>query len=226
MVRRFEASVTRHIETKEAIANLVGSLVPVSPLPIPGIRHARWLAIAAAITALSVIAVGIREDIAARLVSVPFRAHVLLQIVAAVSGGAAALTLAIPGEDLRRWRRTAPVVAVAAWTTWLFAEFLLHSDGIAAWPIAITWGCVAKTSAFAAVPGVILGTMIARSAPTNRMTVSAYATLAALAVGALGVELTCPIIEPLHRLLCHAGPIVLAAIGAALSGDFTGLRAK
>ena len=45
-----------------------------------------------------------------------------------------------------------------------------------------------------------------------------FAGLAAAAVGALGVELTCPMTSPTHLLLWHAGPVAAAVVLAAVWG--------
>lgn len=204
--------------TNDVIDALVRDLRPVSPLPLPPVRLRRWLMASAALGAATVAMIGRRGDLAAAMFSQPFQAHVAFLVLAAVSSAAASLALAIPGEPVRGWHRAAPAVALGVWLAWLAGELMpLAAAGAAAWPAA-GWGCVAKTFAIGATPGLILAIMIGRGAPGDVRATVTFAALAAAAVGALGVELTCPLNGPMHLLLWHAGPVMVIVLLAALFG--------
>lgn len=206
------------METNELINGLVRNLEPVSPLPLPRVRLRRWLMASAMVGAVAVAVLGRRGDLAVTLFARPFQAHVVFLLLAAISSAAAALALAIPGESVGTWRRAAPVVAMGAWLAWLAGELMpLAAAGAAAWPAA-GWGCVAKSFAIGATPGLILAAMVGRGAPTDVRATVTFAALAAAAVGALGVELTCPLDGPMHLLLWHAGPVMVVVLLAALFG--------
>lgn len=203
--------------TNDVISNLVRDLEPVSPLPLPRVRLSRWVAAAVAIVAVA--ALGRRGDFVAAVSTLPFQAHTLLLLIAAVSSAGAALTLAIPGEPLGSWRRAAPVVSVVAWGAWLAGELLFFAaEGGEVWPIAAGWGCVAKALAVGVMPGVVLAIMVGRSAPADVRGTVTFAALAAALVGALGVELTCPLTRPTHLLLWHAGPVMAVVLLASVFG--------
>ena len=204
--------------TNDVIDRLVRDLAPVSPLPLPAVRLWRWVAAAAALGAAVVAGLGRRGDLGVALFTQPFQAHALFLILAAVSSAAAALALAIPGEPLRPWRRAAPIVALTAWVAWLAGELMpIAAAGGAVWPVA-GWGCVAKAFLVGVSPGLILAVMIRRGAPVDTRGVLTFAALAAAAVGALGVELTCPLTGPMHLLLWHAGPVMVVVSLAGLFG--------
>ncbi|MDP3717414.1 MAG: NrsF family protein [Acidobacteriota bacterium] len=204
--------------TNDVIDALVRDLEPVSPLPLPSVRLRRWLMASVAVGAASVAVLGRRGDLATSVFAQPFQAHVALLVLAAVSSAAAALALAIPGEPVDRWRRAAPAIALGAWLAWLAGELMpLAAAGGAAWPEA-GWGCVAKAFAIGATPGLLLAIMVGRSAPGDVRATVTFAALAAAAVGALGVELTCPLDGPMHLLLWHAGPVMAVVLSAAVFG--------
>lgn len=203
--------------TNDVISELVRDLRPVRPLPVPRVRLARWAVIATGAAFVAVAALGIRRDVASALSSLTFQVHVFLLVVAAASSAGAALVLATPGESLGRRRRSLPVIAMAAWTAWLAAELMpFAAGGGQVWPMGSGWGCVMKAFAVGAAPGFALAFMLRRGAPGDVTGTATYAALAGAAVGALGVEVTCPLSNPMHLLLWHAGPALAVVIGVSL----------
>lgn len=204
--------------TKELIDSIVRDLEPVTPLPLPVARLWSWLGASVAVVAAAVFVLGRRSDFGSAVFSQPFQAHALFLILAAVSSAGAALVLAIPGEPLRRWRRAAPGLALGAWVTWLAGELTpLAATGGAFWPAA-GWGCVAKAFAIGVTPGLMMAVMVGRAAPGDVRGTVTFAALAAAAVGALGVELTCPLDGAMHLLLWHAGPVMVVVLLAGALG--------
>ncbi len=205
--------------TNELIASLVQDLQPVQPLPLPRVRVARWSVVAAGGLAVIAAAIGLRVDLAVAAATASFQAHAALLMVAAVASAAAALTLAMPGEPFAGARRWTPWVAITTWGLWLAGELSVHvAGGQALWPIPPGMGCVAKAVAFGLAPGAVLIAMLGRGAPGDTRATMVFAGLAAAAVGAFGVELTCPLTSPAHILLWHAGPVVVAVLMALLFG--------
>jgi len=203
----------------DLINALVRDLEPVVPLARPRIRLWRWMMASVVVGAASVAVLGRRGDLGGAVFTPPFQAHVLFLILATVSSAGAALALAIPGEPVKSWRRGAPVLALGAWVAWLAGELLpLAASGGAAWPAA-GWGCVAKAFVIGVTPGLLLAVMVGRGAPSDGRGTVTFAALAAAAVGALGVELTCPLDGAMHLLLWHAGPVMVVVLLAALFGQ-------
>lgn len=204
--------------TDDLIDSLVRDLEPVSPLPLPVVRLWRWSAAAVAVVAVAVAVLGRRGDLGTALFTMPFQAHALFLILAAISSAGAALALAIPGEPVSAWRRAAPPLALGAWLAWLAGELIpVAAAGGATWPDA-GWGCVAKAFAIGVTPGLLMAVMVGRAAPGDARSTVTFAALAAAAVGALGVEMTCPLDGAMHLLLWHAGPVMVVVLLAALFG--------
>jgi len=203
----------------DVIGQLVRDLRPVRPLPLPTVRTASWALAAAALAALVTVLLGVRADLRAISAVGGFQVHAALLFVAALASSGAALASAVPGELTSAWRRVAPFFVAAAWCSWLIAEVAVAAQNGRWEPVARGWGCVAKALAITLVPSALLIAMIARAASPNVRRTCIYAALASSAVGALGVEITCPISNPLHLLLWHAGPMVAAvplAVGVAM----------
>lgn len=203
--------------TNEVIANLVRELRPLAPLPLPRTRTLWWAAASALITLGAVSAIGLRADLGSAATTPSFQMHALFLLVAAWGSAAAALTAAVPGEPLSRSRQTAPLIALSGWCLWIGAELgWLAAAGGAWWPVAAGWGCVAKSFAVGFLPAALLIMMIAKAAPPDLRRTGLFAGLSGAAVGAFGVEMTCPIVNPAHLLLWHAGPAVAIVAVAAL----------
>ncbi|MEO7133192.1 MAG: NrsF family protein [Vicinamibacterales bacterium] len=201
------------------IATLVRDLQPVRPLPLPQVRLAQWGLVVVATMAVVTAWIGPRADLQASLATLPLHAHFGLLVVVAVSSAIAALAMAIPGERVQPWRRRAPVVAGLAWATWLFVElWVFAANGKSLSPGVEGVGCVAKAFTFAVTPGIALTLMLGRGLASDTRTMMVFAGLATAAVGALGVELTCPMTSPSHVLVWHGGPVVVAAMAAWVIG--------
>lgn len=205
------------METRQVIQGLVADLQPVVPLAVPSVRLRRWISIALAAGAVVVGILGLRDDLAAALLSPPFLRHSMLLLAAAVASASAALTLAVPGERPPLWLRTAPVTAILTWAAWLAAELMTHAAaGNDVWASSGGWGCVGKAFAVGLVPGVALAVMIGRAAPPRMQGAATFAAMAGAAVGAFGVEVTCPLNNPMHLLLWHAAPVATTVMVASL----------
>ena len=207
--------------TSDLISNLVRDLQPVRPLPLPWVRVAQWGLLAVASMALVMAVMGPRVDFLTAVATPSFQAHSALLLLAAATSAVAALVRAVPGESLGLWR-FAPVAAVLAWAAWLAAELMTFmAGGQDIWPIASGVGCVAKAFAFGVAPGIVLTIMLGRGAPGDARAAMVFAGTAAAAVGALGVEMTCPLISPTHLLLWHAGPVAAIVLAASVFGRAT-----
>jgi len=203
--------------TNDVITSLVRELRPVEPLPLPRVRTSWWAVAAGVLTAGAAGMLGLRPDLTAVASTPAFQVHALLLLVAALGSAAAALASAVPGEPMTGWRPAAPLLAVSGWCLWLGAEVWWFAEGGGAWwPIAAGWGCVAKAFAVGLAPGAVLTAMIARAAPPDLRRTCAFGGMAAAAVGAMGVEVTCPLTNPMHLLLWHAGPVVTAVVVVTL----------
>ena len=101
------------MNTEELIDALAADLKPVRRLLPPVWRLIGWLAVSLPVTALLVVAMGVRPDIDAKLADPVFLTQELASLVTALLAGWAALVSCVPGE--RRWKLWAPVAPLALW---------------------------------------------------------------------------------------------------------------
>lgn len=205
--------------TDELIANLVRDLKPVRPLPLPRRRLASWAVIVGVAAAGVVAAIGLRVNLAVSLSTITFQVHVWLLLLCAATSAAATLMLVMPGERVTWLRRWLPATAVSAWVIWLAGELWISAvNGERLAPGWVGAACVAKAVAFSVTPGIALMIMLGRGAPGETRATMVFAGLAVAAVGALGVELTCPLTSPSHLLVWHAGPVIAVVVTSMLLG--------
>lgn len=204
------------MKTEELIADLASRATPVRPLPTPVIRLASWLAIATACAVGGVLTFGARQDITVRLLQPDFAWTLVVGATAAALAGLAALVLAIPGAERSPALRIVTVSLLAAWAAGLIAVSMRGGIDVAAdhhWP-----ACFARVVAVALVPAGVLLLMIRRAAPLHPSWTGWLLAVAALAAGAIAVQIVCPIDDPAHALIGHLAPVVPIGAMAAAGG--------
>jgi hypothetical protein len=116
------------------IARLAREATPVTPLPSPALRCARWLLIAIAAAAIITVALGLRPHVGARLQDVQFVATAIATFAIAVIAAASAFVLSVPGRGHRHAVRALPLLAVLPWAMVLWSR--LTAAAGSAGPIA------------------------------------------------------------------------------------------
>lgn len=205
------------MKTEDLIADLANRATPVRPLAAPGIRALGWAAVAAVCVALSVLVFGARPDLARRFAEPEFLSIALIAFATSVLAVLAALVLAIPAAERSPILRVFTATAALAWAVTLLAAMLMNGHGFS--EVSHWYICFARAIGVALIPGVLLVGMLRRAAPLRPVLTSALALSGATAMGALAMQLVCPIDDAGHALIGHFGPVVaLGAIGAAVAG--------
>jgi hypothetical protein len=107
----------------------------------------------------------------------------------------------------------------AVWALMLMVFVVQAGHGFAGasdWPI-----CFIRVIAIGLAPAIVLFNMLRRAAPLRLTWTSALAATAAMAAGAMAVQIVCPINDSAHGLLGHFGPVVAIALLAAVFGGRT-----
>lgn len=205
------------MRTEELIVSLAQSATPVRVLrPVP-VRLAQWTALAVAIAAVVVFAVGPRADFLAALGQLRYVLAAAAVLATAILSAAAAFVLNVPGGERSSMQRLLPLITGALWATLLI--IWLREGGhawsrIAALPIHLL--CVVLIVILATISGGVLMKMLARGASLHPLWSGVLASLAAAAVGALAAQIVCPIDDAAHHLTGHFAPFLLAASTGAL----------
>jgi hypothetical protein len=205
------------VNTEDLIVSLARSATPVRVIAPARVRFAQWTAVAFAIAAVVVVAVGPRADISVALGRPGYLLVAAAILATTILSAAAALTLCIPGRERSPAQRVVPVLSGALWAVVLTVSLRDGGDAwarIAAMPIHLL--CVLIIAVLAGVSGTVLTKMLARGAALHAGWTAALGWIAAASMGALAAQITCPIDDPAHHLTGHFAPFVLVALAGSM----------
>ena len=206
------------IRTEELIAALAADAAPVSLLPPVKVRLARWTMLALSVTTALSVLIGVRSDVGVAVLDRAFEVEALLMLATALSAGATAFVLSVPGAESTPALRALPLLTAGAWIVQL--AWLLARGGetwstvrLEPWHVA----CGARIALLAVAPAVASLMIVRRAAPLEYTWTSGLSVLGAVAFAALGVQFVCPIDRASHLFVSHALPVAaLALLGAAV----------
>ena len=204
------------MKTDELIAQLASQAAPVKPLRSPAVRVLAWSVVAIASAALGIVIFGPRSDLGDVLSRPEFMWPLIAAVVMAAIAAGASLVLAIPGAERTPTLRGFSAIVGALWLLMLVVFVSRAGNGFAGvsdWPI-----CFIRVIAIGIAPAFVLFAMLRRAAPLRLTWTSALAAAAAMAAGAMAVQVVCPVDDPAHGLLGHFGPVlVIALLGGAMA---------
>ena len=205
------------MKTEDLIANLVSQVEPVRPLPPPAIRLFQWFLVAIVCAAAGIMLFGARPDLGSALGQPAYLATAMLALATAILSAASAFVLAIPAAERSPGTRAMAAILIGLWITTLVVAILPAGQGL-------TFGsheaaCFSRAIAIGLVPAGALFMMLRRALPLRLAWTGGLAAVAAIATGALAVQIICPIDDAAHALLAHFGPVVaFGVIGASVAG--------
>jgi hypothetical protein len=206
------------VKTDDLIVQLARGVTPVTPLPPPSVRLARWVAGMFVVGAAGVSLLGPRPDLPDALREPVYAIRLVITLASALLAASAAFALTIPGAERSRAQRVLPLAAVSGWALFLAVLVITGGDAVArvlAFPV--NWPCGYKILGFSLVSGGALFVGLRRGAPLEPTWTACLAALAATAFAAVATQLVCPVDDPAHQLVGHVLPVVvLMTIGAAL----------
>jgi hypothetical protein len=202
--------------TERVVGRLTASLEPVRRIPRLRSVAVMALAVAALIGALAVGVRGLRADVRALEMTMPWLAVLVGLSLLGVGALVAALGSSVPGRE--GTTRAGGAGATLGLLLAAGAGFALLVRAMGMEPVGAHWAweglvCLASAGAVAVVPGVLLGSFVHRAAPQRPIAALSVAAGAALALGAVAVHLSCPSNDARHLLLFHVGA---PAAGAAI----------
>jgi hypothetical protein len=168
---------------------------------------------------LSVVVLGVRDDVAAQMVNGWFVARASATLAIAVAAAIVALFMSVPGLEPSLRVQALPLSACLVWAAMLVAaigaggsplDLLLHATPHPS--------CAFLVAATALPPGILLVCMLRHAAPLQARSTGGLAALASLALGALGTQFVCTNDAAAHHLLWHLTPVVLLALASSSAG--------
>jgi hypothetical protein len=194
------------------IAQLAADARPVTPLPDPRVRSARWLVLAVLAVALGVMVKGLRANWTHAVEDPWFLVTFGLILATGVAAALVAMALSVPGVVSSRWLQWTPVGLLLVWGGVLLAEMV--TSGASLTSERVVTGCMWKTYGLAVGPAALLVWLARRAAPLDWRWAGSLAALAALSFGVLGTELICPITRHAHLFTWHFVPVLLMSVVA------------
>lgn len=204
--------------TEELIKSITTDVAPVRRLGSPMRRLAAWLLPTLAFSVVVVYAMGLRPDIAQKLVEPRFVMEFIAALTTGILAALAALCAGQPGRP--RWERLAPLVPLTFW---------LGSLGEGCWRSIVRFGpdglhimpdpiCLPAIMLIGSLPAVVLFVMVRRGAPIAPITTMALAALAASAIGAAALRLFHPQDASVMVLFWQFGSVALLTLISGLFG--------
>ena len=180
--------------TENLIADLAADLSPVKRLAHPAKRLAKWLAIALPVSlALGALVEQQHLALAMERIRDP---RILLELAAilltALSAGYAALCCVQPGRSSRAWML--PIAPFLFWLSLVGENCwrLFEQVGPDQFSFAPHWTCFPSVAATGFAPALVMAMLLKRGAVLTPTLTVALGTLAAAALGAVGLRLYHP----------------------------------
>ncbi|MBI5624364.1 MAG: DUF1109 family protein [Elusimicrobia bacterium] len=209
------------MRTDELIRRLAAEPGPFRRLPSADQRFLTWLGFAVVCMAPAVFWMGLRPDLAHAAAQPAFLLRSALIILLACLSSSAVLIASIPGAERSAKARWGIALALMGWLGVLAIAAVLawlqgRPDALRVGP---GLGCSRDVLLLGLLPGIALFVMVGRAAPVRPGLCGALALLAAAALGALGTDLVCAADLPLHLILWHFSPVLIAGFLGLLLGD-------
>lgn len=180
--------------TDNLIAELTGDLKPVKRLSPPGMRLLGWMALA--LPASLVLGALVEQQHLSLAFERIHDTRIMLELAAilatALSAGYAALSSAQPGRSEKVWML--PVVPFLVWLSFVSETCwqLFERVGADQFSFAPHWTCYPSVVATGFAPAMLMVVLLRRGAITRPTVSVVLGTLAASALGAVGLRLYHP----------------------------------
>jgi hypothetical protein len=174
------------------IETLCCDLRPIRPICSPLWRSLLWMLIALSYTVAVALAVGLRENLAVRMLEHRYLFEILLAFATGIAASLVTFRLSIPDSASGRYASllSVPATLLAVHMLWMVCRLVIEGMG----PIPHGWfnGCWMDAVLMAALPAGAAVFLIRKGATTRPGFLAFNAVLAVSSFGWIGVRLTCP----------------------------------
>jgi hypothetical protein len=200
------------VTNDELIRNLVVDMTPVQPLRPAGVRAFAWIGFGIAWLYIALHVLGPRRDLAILTHDASSLVTAVLLFAVFVAGAITAFRLGVPGLESNRYVRASSLLGSVAWLLTIAAPLATGAHE----SLQSGWLCVARMAAFASLPVISWRFIVRDAAPLQRGWSFASVFVSTSALALLGTQLACTKDGPLHVLLWHVGPAVIAGIAGLI----------
>jgi len=203
------------VETGKLIRVLAETAGPVRPLARPWRRTVAWLMTAVLYTALVLLVVSPRPDLATKLLEPRFAIEEVAALGTGISAAVAAFTTIIPGYDRRAL--LLPIIPAFFWLgslgercieQWMGDNLTLKPD----------WFCLPAIVLIGAIPAIVMVAMLRRGAPLTPHLTATLGGLATAGLGNFGLRLFHAQDGSLMVLVWQVGAVLVLAALAGSAG--------
>jgi hypothetical protein len=202
---------------REMVERMAADLKPGRPLWPVRVRLALWLLQEFAI--LAWVVTHTSNDLVLKLQRPGYALEAALFAAAAVLSAVLALRTAIPGRNARSSEIALLLILTAAGTALLAGEPVRTSYQLSEF-VRAGLMCAYSTCLLAALPWIALAWAVKRAAPMHGAASGALIGASALLFSYALMLIRCPIDEPLHVIVWHLLPALIAISLSALAGAF------
>ena len=202
------------MKSDDLVRSLVNDLQPVRRLRGPGQRALRWGVLALVCVFVGTCALGLRGDLPGKLHQRSYLLQNASLLLLFVLSALSAFRLSVPGLGQSMVTRGLPALGLLVWIG-LLAFGWAHAPS-AVLPWAAFWRsgvpCVARMGCLALVPGLALFFMLRRAAPVRAGWAGLWSLVSASSLAIVGTQWVCPKDDPLHVIVWHLGPVLVAGL--------------
>lgn len=208
------------MRSDELVRALAADLKPVRRLRGVDARVALWTSLALCCVAAGSYTLGARSDLARKLHDPAYLAESAALLLLAVSSARRAFHLSIPGVERSPLARAVPFIELLAWILLIASRWSPGTSGPPPGAVSSLGGlrCVGRILGLALAPSVPIFFMLRKAVPRERAWIGYLAVLSASALATLGTQMVCRKDGPVHVMLWHVAPVLLAALGGAGAG--------
>jgi hypothetical protein len=208
--------ITHEDHHRALVRRLAAEIKPARRLWPIGARMGLWTALGAGI--LACIVTHTDNPFMAKLAQPVYAPELFFFTGAALTFAAMALRSAIPGRILGARSATLASVFVSAGALLvIMGEPTRTSESLGEF-LRVGLPCALRTSAFAALPWLMLWWLVKRAAPMRGQLSGLLVGASALSLSFAMMRIACPIDEPLHLLTWHLLPALMLTALSAVAG--------
>ncbi len=206
------------MDTDKLIGDLSRDLKPVTVLPPPARRAARFAIFALLIVFLFIVVAGVREDAAVMMASPRFIFENAAMFFSGVLAAFAAFHLSVPDTRIRKPVLVAILLAVSGW---IILALLCCGDLDAGHGHhEMGWHCIRDLAALVVAPIVAAFILLGKGAPVWRGWAGFGMLLSVASFCGIGMRFLCPNDNGGHLLLLHYLPVMVISVIGIFMGRF------
>jgi hypothetical protein len=200
-------------KTDTLIDGLCGDLCAVKPLAHPLLRILPWAFVSIVYASIVALVLGIRPDMANKMVDVAFLFEVGIMAFITVSAAIASAWLSVPDARGKEWLPVIPLTLTGLFLFWSSIRFITEESGLP----HLHWShCFQDGALIGMLPAAAIVFMMRKGATTRPHGMCFLNVLAVAGVAYITLRFTCVMDSVGHGGMIHIAPFILLAFAMGL----------